>query len=56
MPETDEQKGATQSAEDKRAEYARRRSAGEAFDERMKEMTRDAPRPARPDQERRRKR
>lgn len=38
------------------ADDDRRRAAGEAFDERMKEFTADPPRAPRPDPERRRRR
>jgi hypothetical protein len=42
--------------EAERLEDARRRQAGASFDERMEQLTRDAPKPPRPDQDRRRRR
>jgi len=42
--------------EAERLEDARRRQAGASFDERMEQLTRDAPKQPRPDQDRRRRR
>ncbi|HVA25928.1 MAG TPA: hypothetical protein VMW62_16240 [Chloroflexota bacterium] len=59
MPETNDTNQHTVPRHDtdpKQAEEARRRSAGEAFDKRMEDLTRDGPKAPRPDQDRRRRR
>ena len=59
MPETKDPENKPSPPRDfdsERSADAQRRSAGEAFDRRMEELTRDAPRPQRPDQDRRRRR
>lgn len=56
MPQIDEEKAhiAQREREEKRLEEVRRQ--GEAFDQRMEILTRDAPKPPRGDQEPRRRR
>ena len=54
MPEPGDQKA--NQREQTHMDEASRRATGEAFDERMKEFTQDAPRAVRPDQKRRKRR